>query len=121
MKTRLPQCKGKGSQCMKGYALDYFRFGKGLERYAKRKHKCYSFSHNYLAENKYIRSRYGNAHGSDVTLFQHVARCRSRCLTYTVSMAWEGDRICSHVVKMRSRAYSNSRQDQTTRSYPGPR
>ncbi|EXA41090.1 hypothetical protein FOQG_01801 [Fusarium oxysporum f. sp. raphani 54005] len=37
-KTRLPQCKGKGSQCMKGYALDYFRFGKGLERYAKRKH-----------------------------------------------------------------------------------
>lgn len=86
---------------MKGYALDYFRFGKGLERYAKRKHKCYSFSHNHLAENKYIRSRYGNAHGSDVTLFQHVARCRSRCVharTPTFLVYGSARIICAVVV-----------------------
>lgn len=79
LKNHLPQCKGKCSECMKGNAPCLFRLGKRCERCAKRKLECGSFSHEHLAENKYICSRCDNAYGSAFTLSQHVARCRGKC------------------------------------------
>ncbi|KAH7008575.1 hypothetical protein EDB80DRAFT_683580 [Ilyonectria destructans] len=38
-----------------------------------------SFSHEHLAENKYVCSRCDQAYGSAITLSQHVARCRGKC------------------------------------------
>ncbi|KAH8733873.1 hypothetical protein BGZ61DRAFT_167143 [Ilyonectria robusta] len=79
LKNHLPQCKGKCSECMKGNAPCLFRPGKRCERCSKRKLECGSFSHEHLAENKYICSRCDNAYGSALTLSQHVAQCRGKC------------------------------------------
>lgn len=56
-----------------------FRLGKRCERCKRLELECGSFSHEHLAENKYICSRCDNSYGSAVTLSQHIARCQGKC------------------------------------------